>query len=173
MNEHSNIPELQTALSPKEVQSRLLAMAKRGKLPEYRALGASGGQESFVVPAFGAPFDRLLTASVGPGAGGAGSSIRFVSRLAPKLPVIAIVLVIVSFEPGEWLTRSMLNLYWPWYREHVVTWWWYMPLMVLSLPMMWKQYKNSEAVAAEETTRVVQAIAKELDARIIEPGTST
>lgn len=158
------LPELRTALPPSEVLARLLALAKRGKLSGYEALGSHPNQSvgaAFRVSAHGEPYDRELIASVVPDvAGDGGSVIRFESRLLKKLPAVMIVLTVLTIQPGLWLTDSMLRLYFSWYQ--IETWWWYLPLVLLSLPMLWKQFKRSEAAAASEVRRVVSDIAAAL-----------
>jgi len=158
------LPELRTALVPSEVLARLLALAKRGKLSGYEALGAHPTRSAgaaFKVSARGEPYDRELIASVVPDVGGGGGSvIRFESRLLKRLPAVVIVLTALSIQPGLWLTDSMLRLYFPWYR--IETWWWYLPLVLLSVPMLWKQYRKSEAAASAEAARVAADIAAAL-----------
>ncbi|MFM9957576.1 MAG: hypothetical protein ACKVZJ_05850 [Phycisphaerales bacterium] len=152
------LPVLNTPLAPSEVLERLLALAKRGKLAGYAALdrhprGLSGA--AFRVSAFGQPYDRELIASV-VGAPSGGSRVEFESRLLRKLPAVMIVLTILTIQPGLWLTDSMLRLYFSWYR--IETWWWYLPLVLMSLPMMWKQFKKSEAAAHEDGLRAIEEI---------------
>lgn len=160
---NGGLPELRTALMPSEVLARLLAMAKRGKLSGYEALGSHPSQSAgaaFKVSAHGEPYDRVLIASVVPDVAGGGSVIRFESRLLKKLPAVVIVLTALSIQPGLWLTDSMLRLYFSWYQ--IETWWWYLPLVLLSVPMLWKQFKKSEAASAAEARRVVADIAAAL-----------
>lgn len=144
--------------APSEVLSRLLALAKRGKLAGYQAgtgdASASVGT-TFRASIFGEPYDRELIGAVEPKAGG-GSIIRLRSRLLRKLPAIMIAVFILTVQPGLWLTDSMLKVYFSWYR--IETWWWYLPLVLLSAPVMWKQFKKSERTAAAEAALVVQAI---------------
>lgn len=161
----AGLPVIQTPLAPSEVLARLLALAKRGKLAGYAALGSHPTEKSgaaFRVSVFGEPYDRELIASVVPESspGGTGSVIRFESRLLKKLPVIMVVLTVLTIQPGMWLTDSMLKLYFSWYT--IQTWWWYLPLTLLSIPLLWKQFKKSEAAAAADARKVVGDIAAAL-----------
>lgn len=145
--------ELASDLAPEAVLERLLGAAKRGKLPGYeRVTGATPAQ--FRVSVFGEPYDRELIGTLRPGPSG-GTVITFECRLLRKLPAIVVIITVLSFQPGMWLTDQMLNIYWAWYRAHVTTWWWYMPLMILSLPMLWKQFRASEAATAQERVKVM------------------
>ncbi|MFN0010207.1 MAG: hypothetical protein ACKVS8_01040 [Phycisphaerales bacterium] len=149
---------IRAALKPSEVLSRLLGMAKKGKLAGYRTLGSHPTEKSgaaFRASVFGEPYDRELIASVVPTMvdGTDGSVVRFESRLLKKLPAVMIALTVFSFQPGLWLTHSMLKLYFTWYT--IETWWWYLPLVALSVPMLWKQFKKSEAAAAADALKVI------------------
>jgi hypothetical protein len=151
---HNGLPVIRTGLAPSQVLERLLAMAKKGKLAGYRALGSHPTEKAgaaFRASVFGEPYDRELIASVVPD--GAGSVLRFESRLLKKFPAIMIALTVFSIQPGLWLTDSMLKLYFTWYT--IQTWWWYLPLVLLSIPMLWKQFKKSEAAAAADALKVV------------------
>lgn len=165
---HNGLPVLRTSLAPSEVLARLLALAKRGKLAGYQALGSHPTEKvgaAFRVSVFGEPYDRELIAAVVPqgaggGSAGGGSVVKFESRLLRKLPAIMIIATILSIQPGMWLTDSMLKLYFSWYT--IETWWWYLPLVLLSIPMLWKQFKKSEAAAAADAAKVVGDIAAAL-----------
>lgn len=151
-------PVIDAAVAPSEVLARLLALAKRGKLAGYAALprhprGLDGA--AFRVSAFGQPYDREVIALVAATPGG-GSRLSFESRLLRKLPATVIVMTVLTIQPGLWLTDSMLKLYFSWYR--IETWWWYLPLVLLSLPVLWKQFKRSEAAAREDALKVVEDI---------------
>ncbi len=160
-----SLPVLTTTLAPSEVLDRMLALAKRGKLAGYAALprhprGLPGA--AFRVSAFGQPYDRELIASVAPDpAGQGGSRVEFESRLLRKLPAIVIVVTLLTIQPGMWLTDSMLRLYFSWYR--IETWWWYLPLVALSVPMLWKQFKRSEAAAHQDGLKVIEDIRAALE----------
>ena len=151
---HGGFSVIRTALVPSEVLATLLTMAKKGKLAGYRALGSHPTEKSgaaFRASVFGEPYDRELIASVVPE--GSGSVVRFESRLLKKFPAIMIVVTVLSIQPGLWLTDSMLKLYFSWYT--IETWWWYLPLVLLSVPMLWKQFKKSERAAAADALKVV------------------
>lgn len=163
------LPVITCDLAPSEVLARLLALAKRGKLAGYAALGRHPRGlpgAAFRVSAFGQPYDRELIACVTPtttqqgGEGQVGSRIEFESRLLRKLPAAVVVMVVLSIQPGLWLTDSMLRLYFSWYR--IETWWWYLPLVLLSVPVLWKQFRRSEAAAHEDALRAIQQIREAL-----------
>lgn len=158
---HDDLPAIECGLPPSEVLARLLARAKRGKLAGYAALGTVAGSSGahFRASVFGQPYDRELIGSIASTPEG-GSRVTFRSRLLTKLPAIMIVVTVLTFQPGLWLTDQMLKIYFDWYR--IPTWWWYMPLVLLSLPVLWKQYTKSELAAAADARAVIEGIAETL-----------
>lgn len=155
------LPAITSPLSPTEAVDRLDRLSKRGKLPGFER-DTAGSRSAFRALIFGAPYDRELRASAHAidGAPAGGCTIRAQSVLKLKLPAIVAVVLILSVWPGLPLTDSMLKTYFSWYR--IPTWWWYLPLMLLGLPPLWKQWKNSERVAAEETEQLLRKIAEEI-----------
>jgi hypothetical protein len=107
------------------------------------------------VTAFGGVYDYDLLLHVRP-RGTAGSSIDFEMRLLRKVPIIAVLLIVVSVFPGLQLTHSMLSIYFSWYT--IDTWWWYLPLVALSLPFMWNQFKASRAEAHRDASVTIGKI---------------
>lgn len=152
--------------APEEAMRRLRSLATKGKLPDFETPEDSSAgalhDPSFRVLVFGTPYDRLLIGRIAPDGSG-GSRVEFASRLRPKLPVVFVVVVLLSLWPGVWLTHSMLVTYFSWYR--IQTWWWYIPLTLLVIPALWKQFRKSEGLAAQETDRLVRTIAQAIDGR--------
>lgn len=160
------LPTLTTPLAPDQVIARLLALAKRGKLPEFHAIeaGATPDRRDFRVLAFGSPYDRDLFGEIR--RSGAGSTITFRSRLKRKMPTITIATMAVSLWPGVWLTDSMLSTYFSWYpRNAWITVAWYIPLTLAAVPMLIKQYRKSEILTHAESHMVVEKIAAAIDAK--------
>lgn len=156
------LPTITSPLPPTEVIARLDRLSKRGKLPGFEKQASSGGG-GFICDIFGAPFDRELVARVSALSGG-GCEISNQSRLRLKLPLIYAAVLIVTVWPGVWLTDSMLKIYFSWYT--IETWWWYMPMCLLMIPAVRKQWKTSQAVAAEEAAELLKKIAAEVVGRI-------
>lgn len=150
------LPKLATKLSPEQVVATLEAQAKRGKMPGFKRGGEPG---AFSVAAFGEPFDRELH-GVARAAPGGGAIVEFSLRLPMKLPIVYVAIIIFTIQPGMWLTDSMLKTYWTWYLEHVKTWMWYVPLVVLPLPYIaWRQWTRSARASSESAHKAAQDIA--------------
>lgn len=169
-----NAPPLHTPLTPNEVVERVGKRSKAGKLAGYTLITPASADGATVrVLAFGGIYDHELICAVtpgpggtggsgGPGGPGGGSTIAFDLRVLRKMPIIAAVMIIVTIFPGLPLTHSMLSLYFDWYT--IQTWWWYMPLVVLMLPMMWKQYKMARREALQHAQETIGKLRAELDA---------
>ncbi len=160
------LPTLTTTLTPDQVIQRLQALAKRGKLPDFKIVdeGSSATTRRFQMLAFGSPYDRDLFGDVRQQS--TTTAISFTSRLKRKFPIIVIVTMIVSLWPGVWLTDSMLSTYFSWYpRQFWITCAWYLPLTLAAIPMLWKQYTKSERLTHAETIETIQKIAAAIDAR--------
>lgn len=157
-------------LTPDAAVDALRNASRRGKLAGFRTLDTppeSGGGASTrrcVCDIFGSPYDRDLFITIEPGgesggAGEGGSTVRLDTRLRRKFPVIVIVVMVLALWPGVWLTDSLLVTYFSWYpRSEWVTWAWYVPLMLLAVPVLIKQYRSSEAAAAQEAAKVVRKL---------------
>lgn len=158
------LPTITSPLPPTEVVARLDRLAKRGKLPGFeKQPGGEGDGGRFICDIFGAPFDRELVTQLSATASG-GCEIANQSRLRLKLPLIYAAVLIVTVWPGVWLTDSMLKIYFSWYT--IETWWWYMPMCLLMIPAVRKQWTTSQAVAAEEAAELLKKIAGEVEGRI-------
>ncbi|MBL0928213.1 MAG: hypothetical protein IBJ11_11280 [Phycisphaerales bacterium] len=151
---------IDAALTAEEVLSRLESMAKRGKLPGFERRAA----DAFRVAQFGIIYDRVLDVRIEPGDRG-GSRIRFTSTLLRRSPAVVVIVMLLTLYPGVWLTHSMLGLYFNWYPSAFwVTAAWYIPLTLLAVPVLIRQFRASEAAAAEHGRMTARRIAKELGA---------
>ena len=130
---------------PERVIALLEAKSQQGKLPGFHRVDAA----TFRVGIFGAPYDRDLIGAVAPTPEGA--TIRFTSRLRRKMPWLVVIVTIISFWPGVVLTDSLLSTWFPsWYpKQFWITCAWYLPLCALTIPALWKQFKNSERASEE------------------------
>jgi hypothetical protein len=140
-------PPLDVPLAPEAVVARLDALARRGKLAEFRP---GPPPALFSVTTAGQPFDYLLVAHASPQAG--GTRLTFSLRLLRRMPLIFAAVIVFTIWPGVWLTDSMLRSYWTGYDYQ--TWMWYLPLTVLPLPwacvrLMRRAKQAGEAHAAE------------------------
>jgi hypothetical protein len=70
---------------------------------------------------------------------------------------------VLTFFPGLYLTDSMLTTYFEWYR--IETWWWYVPLGLLMIPVLWKQYRVGSAVARVDAGELIGVVAREVEGR--------
>jgi len=144
---HPSIPELSTVRTPAEVLAFLERKSQQGKLPGFRR--EPGAPDAFRIGLYGAPYDRELLGTVSTSS--TGSTVRFRSRLKPALPWFVIVTTVITFWPGVLLTDSLLSTWFPsWYpKEMWVTVAWYIPLCLLMLPALWKQFRASEKASEE------------------------
>jgi hypothetical protein len=150
---------LETSLSAAEVLERLAKRSRNGRLAGFRRLeGDAEGAGRFGVTAFGGVYDFELIGSIAAHHG--GSRIEFEMRLMRKTPIIAAALIVFTVFPGLPLTHSMLSIYFSWYR--IETWWWYLPLVVLTLPLMWKQFTASRAEACRDAVETIEKIERVL-----------
>lgn len=165
LDPNAPLPTLTTTLPPDQVIQRLVALSKRGKLPDFAAEGADpdATERTFLMLAFGSPYDRELHGNIRRTP--EGSRLTFHSRLKRKMPAIVIGAMAISLWPGVWLTDSMLSTYFSWYpRNAWITVAWYIPLTLAAIPMLWKQYTNSEKLTRAETIDTIQKIAAAIDA---------
>ncbi|MCA9282702.1 MAG: hypothetical protein KDA30_11735 [Phycisphaerales bacterium] len=137
-----------------EVMARVSALSTRGKLPGF----VKRGERAFEATVFGEPYDRVLVAGVRD-SGDGGSVIEGEVRLKRKMPTIMIVVFLFTIWPGVWLTDSLMVTYFSWYpRKMWVTVAWYVPLCLLALPALWKQWKKSCVIAAGELVTVEERL---------------
>lgn len=147
------IPAIHSPYSPAELFARLDRLAVNGKLPGYEPID----EATFRVTLFGNPFDRRLIASIksgasAPEAGGCacqGSTIEFRTSLRSKAPVVLIVSVLVSIWPGVRLMDALIPARWGWWP----TWMWYLPLVIVPLPIFTIRLWRKSQLAAEDHLR--------------------
>ncbi len=151
---------VRTALGREEILRRLEKAWRRGKLPGF----APDGPGLFRAEAFANPFPSELIANATESDG--GLELRFSTRMVWKMPAFFAVVLILTLWPGMPMTDSMLNTYWAPYQS-IQTWWWYVPMWVLSLPWMWTSTKKSRRAALPEAHKAVAAIAKALEGEIV------
>ena len=158
---------LVTKLSPAQIVEKLGTRSKRGKLAGYelRRSPSAGGPAVIRLLAFGGIYDHELicTATAMNDVAGEGTRMSFELRLLRKMPLIAIALLVISVFPGLPLMDSMLVSYFSWYT--IETWWWYLPLVALTVPFMWKQYISGRSEARADAMATIDKLAVELEAR--------
>ncbi len=154
-----SLDPLVTPMNPAKILATLGQLSQRGKLPGYEP--REGG---FRVRAFGDPFDHWMTGTFRP----AGESTRIDLSLAvaPKMPLLTLLVTVLTIQPGMWLTDSMCVTYSSWYAAHIQTWWWYLPLVILPTPfMVWRMWKKSKAAANDHTRELHERLTTALAAR--------
>ncbi|OAB57910.1 hypothetical protein AY599_22010 [Leptolyngbya valderiana BDU 20041] len=139
------LDSVRVSLTSDQVLDRLGRAARRGKLPEYAPGGPDGAL--FRASALGHPFDRDLLAWADPQDDGV--RIRFGLRWRKKLPIIYIVVMIATVEPGRYFLDVMIPGSWGWGSIM----WWYYPLTILSLPFMWWSFVRNSRRSTMETAR--------------------
>lgn len=149
---------------------KLEVMSRRGRLPGFsREVGG------FAVAAHGTPFDKVLRMQADGDAGDAdgGSVFKADLQLERRMPMITLVIFVLTVWPGVMLTDSFLvghfEFYARWYDngDGLQTWWWYVPLTVISLVMAWfgalkKSSASADASARETLDKIVQELGGEV-----------
>lgn len=160
---HGTLRGVDTPLSSAEVLDRLDRLAKRGKLAGFRR-GDNG--VLFRAEAHGLTFDFDLLAR---GSAADTTALRFDLRIVPLTPLIAVVSVLLAAGPGLWLTHSMLETYFSWYRWSMgVTAAWYIPLTVLPAPLLLlRSLRHSREAAHKHAVETIERIAAEVDGRVV------
>lgn len=157
------IPTLLTAITDDEIRSRLDSAARKGRLPGLRL---ESGSALFEVREIGRPFESALVAATRGASGVAAREIGFELRLRPLVPTVFAVVLVASVWPGIYLVDSMFRHYFSWYSS-VETWWWYVPMNVLTSPWaFWSAMKKSRASARVEAAGVVKKLERELGAEV-------
>jgi hypothetical protein len=159
------LPVLRSPLSRDEIISRVKAAAMRGRIEGFEGTASSGQLRSadFRVEAFGTPFDGELGGLITADASSApGSTVRFATRMLPRLPIVFLIILILTVWPGVVLTEKIIADYFPagWYKYTV---YWYYPLSVPTVPWaMWVSLRRSRVSIAESARRAIDQIAKEI-----------
>lgn len=160
----ADLARVETPRSTGEVLATLDALARRGKLPGFVA-GPVGSGWLFAVDAFASPFDGQVRARVeGQDAGARRTRLRFEVRLKPVWPAVFVVSMLLAIWPGVVLTESLLASFFPhtpWTWAY--TWWWYMPLSIVSTPLAIREAiarsrKGAEASAQEVIGELAAAL---------------
>lgn len=154
----THLPSVRTDLAPQQILRKLDAAARRGKLggftPGESGTGV-GPAPLFTVRDIGTPFDGEVAATF------AGGELAFTTRLYRRLPAIFAAILIVSVWPGVWLMESLMNVYWP--SAGAYTWWWYVPLTVLTGPPAYlAAMKKSRGALHEDAVKVIESVEKAL-----------
>lgn len=157
------LPSLTTTLSSAEIREKLDVAARKGRMPGLELQSQAG---IFEIREFGQPFESTLTATAAAGVDGF-QTIEFQSKIRPMFPTVFAVMLVVSIWPGIYLVDSMVRHYFSWYD--IPTWWWYLPLTVPTSPWaFWSAVKKSRASASVEARRLIERVATELKAKIVE-----
>lgn len=154
------LPTLRCTLAPPEILERLDTLARRGKLAGYEKTGPG----SFVLDAFGNPFDYDLSADLSSRPDGDGSMIRFALRMRRRLPIVFAVVCLLTIEPGQYFIDQMIPGTWGWIDTRL----WYYPLAILPLPFMWRSWlKKSLASAIEHAQEQIAKVAQATSAEVV------
>lgn len=157
-----DISSVISPLAPGDALARLSSASKMGRLPGFTR---DPGGKGFRVSVLAGIFDHDLRATMAPDAG--ATRISFELLLRRRLPIIMVVVIVLSVWPGLPVTDSMLRLYFPAYHQWgIETWWWYMPLLVISIPPLWMQFRRSQREARTEAGEQIAQLAKLLDGKI-------
>jgi hypothetical protein len=151
--------EVRVALAPAEILARLDTASRRGRLPGFTARPREG--ILFTLELHGQPFDGVMTASATPADGGT-SVLTLRWRMLQQMPLIFMVVLIATIWPGVYFMDRLIPGSWTWIPAFgswwPQTWWWYIPLTVLPLPLAWRVLMRRSRGALEAAA--VEAIEK-------------
>lgn len=158
---------LRVSIHRDEAIWKLEVMSRRGRLPGFRRT-LSGCE----VAAHGQPFDKVMHLNAVDGAG-RGAVFTPSLRLERRMPAITAVIFILVTWPGVLLTDSFMRMhlafYDAWTTQGLKTWWWYVPLCIISLVWAWfGAIKKSHRTAKQSARETLDKIAAELQG-VIEP----
>ncbi|MCW5764505.1 MAG: hypothetical protein KIT68_00850 [Phycisphaeraceae bacterium] len=164
------LPELVAPYGLAEVEARLDAAARRGRLAGFETIGRSQpdpvGQDVFEASAFGAPFDGVLIATCEQVLPDGGTVLSFRAHMKPLMPWVVAVVLVLTVWPGVVVTESMLASMFPtWDWLWGTTWYWYLALTAPFVPwVLWRSVSRSRAVIHDSAHKAVASVAKELGA---------
>lgn len=141
--------------------ARLERLSRKGRLAGFRRVDGSTCEASV----FGSLYDRVMTVSLTPAEG--GTRVAMSTRLKPLTPAVVVVVMVFTLFPGVVVTHSMLETYFGGYPGALwVTCAWYLPLTLLAVPALLKQFRTSEAAAKEHALETAQKIARALETEL-------
>ena len=163
-------PDIHSALAPESAAQAVRALSKSGRLPGYR----DASPTSFASTIFGGIYDHTLRATITPaGAPHHASTVAATISLNRKTPAVVIAATLLTIWPGGWLLHSLLTTYFSAYpRADWVTWAWYLPLCLLSIPFLWKQFKAARLEARAHALEIHGRLAAALDTQPHRPSTA-
>lgn len=154
------LPHITTAIPTKQVFKMVERKAYKGKLAGYARTGVG-----FYVDAFGTLYDRTLQAKVS--SVSEGSELHFTATLNKKFPALVIVSVLFTIWPGVYFTDSLLSTWFYWYTLSIwLTAAWYVPLTVLSVPVLLKHYRKSELASWIHAHEVIDELSETLEGEV-------
>ncbi|MCC5785280.1 MAG: hypothetical protein JJU33_01110 [Phycisphaerales bacterium] len=145
---------VETELSPEAVQERLLTEARRGRLDGYEK-----NDEGFKLDALGTPFEYDLLARAR--REGERTVVSFSIAIRRGLPILFVVVLLLTVEPGRYFTDKLIPGRWGWIDTRL----WYYPLTIIPLPFVWRTCvrKSRESAckhAREQIEKVRKALAR-------------
>jgi hypothetical protein len=188
MSPEGALPTLHVPMSTQAILERLSTMSKRGRLDGFEANPTSPEPGLFAAAALGTPFDSVMIArqartpgdpslttgsssASGPSPTGdsAASSpvpattLEFEIHMTRKLPMIFAAALIFTVWPGVALTDMFIADWFPSLWRLGITYYWYLPLAILSVPFAWRAaMKRSRETARQYAVETIDAIGKEL-----------
>ncbi len=162
----ASLPDVESPLGPAEALQRLATASRRGRLPGFHNHAEPGGV-LFSVAAFGQPFDGVLNARVGPGPGTA-TRLLFQWQVPSRLPILFGLALTATVWPGVYFMDQLMIQAAPGWRESLPTWWWYLPLTLVSiLWLAWSVWHRTRRSVRASSVEAIKKIAREIDGRVI------
>ncbi|MEM9065147.1 MAG: hypothetical protein AAGB51_06610 [Planctomycetota bacterium] len=153
-NQHAELPTVPTDRGDDAVLQILGEQSRKGKLPGFMARPKARGL--FLVEAYATPFTHEVIGRAESG------GLRFELRAQRRWIWGYAIVLALSIWPGWPLTDDIIAAYSDWYANNIETWWWYLPLSVLSIPAVFKLWKKSRAEAHASALEQIDAISKAL-----------
>jgi hypothetical protein len=162
------LPVLEVPMSAEAILERLGTMSRRGRLDGFEANPSQPRPGLFAASALGTPFDSVLIARAShPGDtrpdAAHMTTLAFEIVMLHKMPMVFAAILLVTVWPGVVLTDMFIADWFPSLWRLGITWYWYLPLTILSIPFAWRvAMRRSRESARQYAMETIDSIAKEL-----------
>jgi len=157
-------------MSAEAILERLGTMSRRGRLDGFEPRPKQPRPGLFAASALGTPFDSVVVAHASHSAGthpdaAPATTLAFEIVMLRKMPIVFAAILLFTVWPGVVLTDMFIADWFPSLWRLGITWYWYLPLTILSIPFAWRvAMRRSRESARQYAIETIEAIAKELGA---------